>query len=256
MRPPLPRRRIRIVSLDQRASNRWARGVIWLVTLALAANQWLIGTMMPKAMGASNSSFLKSLFGAKTAAAKEILSTKLNADRKTTTIAAWPTVTDVPAEPKGLSSVDAAKVVMVPTGTPFYAPAGITFDDGVKSLDAWQPYEGQIKLTPALQQRWEQITGTMTCDYCCGSPTQVTIINRCGCRHAQAFRGIVKFLLDKYGDQYTNEQIIGELQRWKGVWYPKGVVEDYLLATGRGNAIGHKTHGGAGGDGQHGFGGK
>lgn len=60
-------------------------------------------------------------------------------------------------------------------------------------------------------------------------------------------------MLQTYGDKYTNEQLMGEAYRWTGIWYPKGVLEDYLLATGKGDVLGHQTHGGAGSDGRHGL---
>ena len=226
---------------------------VWVIAVLLAVNQFMIGSFIPKAHGASPFAGLASLFSARHASARELLDTKLNPDGKTTTIAKWPTITEVPAEPKGMDPVEAAKMVMIPTGTPFYAPQGISFDDPVGALAAWQPFESQIKLSPELQKRWEHIVGQMTCDYCCGGPTQVTIITNCGCRHAQAYRSIAAYLLQNHADKYSDDEIVGELKRWKGVWYPKGVIEDYLLATGRGDVLGHQTHGGAGADGKHGF---
>lgn len=230
-----------------------SRGIVWAITILLAVNQFMIGSLVPKAHSRSLVKSLRSVFSVQGASAREILDTKLNPDGRTTTIAKWPTITEVPAEPKGGDPVEAAKVVMIPIGTPFYAPEGISFDDPVNALAAWQPYEAQIQLAPDLQKRWENIVSQMTCDYCCGGPTRVTIITNCGCRHAQAYRSIAKYLVSNFGDKYTDDEIIGELKRWKGAWYPKGVIEDYLLATGRVDVLGHQTHGGAGADGMHGI---
>ncbi len=238
--------------LDQEHQESFSRGIIWAITALLAANQFFIGGFLPQKKGPSLWGRVQAMVGVQGAAAKQIMATKMNADGRTTTISAQPTITEVPAEPKGKDPVEAAKVVMLATGTPFYAPEGISFDDAEGALAAWQPYEDTITLSPELQTRWEAIGSTMTCDYCCGGPTQVTPINRCGCRHAKAYRSISKYLLQQYGDKYSNEEILGELQRWKGVWYPKGVVEDYLLATGRGSVLGHEPHGGSGADGNHG----
>lgn len=228
------------------------------IVIALAANQLLISQVavafgLVPAGGQGVGRFIGTLVGIQSASARSIVSTKMNPDGRTTTLATWPTITEVPAEPIGMETVEAARVVMVPAGTPFYAPEGISFDDPVAALAGWQKYEKSIQLTGELEARWQKIIGSMTCDYCCGGPTNVTVINRCGCAHAQAFRSISKYLLANYGDKYSDDEIIGELQRWKGAWYPRGVIEDYLLATGRGDALGHKTHGGAGTDGKHGF---
>lgn len=227
------------------------RIVFWTITVILATNQFLIGTFIPK-QASARSGGLKALLGIRGASAKEIIATKINPDGRTTSVIKQPTITEVPAEPKGVDPVEAAKVVMIATGAPFYAPPGISFDDPVGALAAWQPFEDQIQLSGDLQARWDKITGTMTCDYCCGGPTRITVINHCGCRHAKAYRSIAKHLMQNYGDKYTDEEILGELQRWKGIWYPKGVIEDYLLATGRVDVLGHQTHGGAGADGMHG----
>lgn len=197
--------------------------------------------------------FIGSLLGAKTAAAKTIIAPKLNPDGLTTTLSEWPTITDVPANPDTGDAVADAKVVMIPTGTPFYAPEGISFDDPVGALAAWGKYEDEIALTGDLEARWQNIIGTMTCDYCCGSPDRVTVINRCGCNHAKAWRSIAKYLIQNYGSEYSDDEILGELKRWRGAWYPKGSIEDYLLATGKGDVLGHETHGGAGSDARHGF---
>ncbi|MBF8280333.1 MAG: hypothetical protein HW383_106 [Candidatus Magasanikbacteria bacterium] len=225
-----------------------------VLIIVLTFNHFMIG-QAALAMGLKTTglSAIANLFKPSAAAAKQIISTKLNPDGRTTTLGSWPTITEVPAEPNTGDTVADARVVMVPTGVPFYAPEGISFDDGEGSLERWQSYESQITLDGALESRFEKIISTMTCDYCCGGPTRVTHINNCGCRHAQAWRSIAKYLLKNYGDKYSDEEILGELQRWKGVWYPKGVIEDYLLATGRGNVLGHANHGGAGSDGMHGF---
>ncbi len=56
-----------------------------------------------------------------------------------------------------------------------------------------------------------------------------------------------------YGDKYSDAQLKGEASYWGVIWYPKGYLEDYLLATGNVNVMGHATHGGAGSDGMHGL---
>ena len=228
--------------------------ITWLIIALMLTNQLLMMAFTPSsAKAASILPRLKALVGIGEAPSNFIYATKVNPDGKTTTVAKWPTITEVPGDPGG-DPVEAAKVVMLPQGVPFYAPEGISFDDAVGALDAWGKYEDTITtLPPDLQTRWQSIIDTMTCDYCCGGPMQVTIISRCGCAHSKAYRGLAKYLVEKYRGEYSNEQILGELQRWKSVWYPKGVVEDYLLATGRGDVLGHENHGGAGPDGRHGM---
>ena len=233
--------------------DRMKRGLVWAITILLAVNQFMIGSMVPKASGAKRASGLRALFGAQGAQAREIIAPQLNPDGRTTSLVKQPTISEIPAEPKGLDPVEAAKAVMIPTGVPAYAPPGVSFDDPISAQQIWGSFENSIQLPSDLEQRYQTIISTFSCNYCCGGPNRVTTINRCGCRHAKAWRGMAKYLLQNYGVQYSDEAIKGEMYRWTGIWYPKGVVEDYLLATGRGEVLGHEPHGGAGSDGMHGL---
>lgn len=193
------------------------------------------------------------LLGIRTASAMTIIAPKLNPDGKTTSLVEQPTITEVVANPNSGDALADAKVVMMATGQPFYAPEDISFDDPINAQKKWGAYEGSIKLSDDLESRYQKLISTMVCSYCCGGPTSVTTINRCGCAHAKAVRGMFKYLLQNYGSQYSDDQLLGEAHRWYAIWYPKGMLEDYLLATGNSEALPHKTHGGAGTDGMHGL---
>ncbi len=229
------------------------RAVGWAVIVLLAANQFLIGAMMPKSASAAPALNLKALFGAKAASAAVIIAPKINPDGKTTSLVEQPTISEVPANPKTKDAVADAKVVMLGTGSPFYAPDGISFSEAVKAEEQWGAYEQSMQLTGELLTRYNTLTDTLPCNYCCGEPMNVTHNNRCGCAHAKAARGFFKYMLQTYGAKYSDAQLLGEAFRWQAIWYPKGAVEDYLLATGKGSVIGHATHGGAGADGMHGL---
>ncbi|MBI4148633.1 hypothetical protein HY490_05055 [Candidatus Woesearchaeota archaeon] len=136
------------------------------------------------------------------------------------------TISEIPVKSKTGDAVQDAINTLVPTGTPFYGTdAGVSFDDPINSMQQWGKLERSTKLTPEQEQRWNKIVGSFTCDYCCGSPQNPTIINRCGCAHAAAWRGIAKFMIGKYGDQYTDAQILGEMSRWKALWYPGPTIK-------------------------------
>jgi len=226
---------------------------ISLLVILFLFNQILM-TQVSAGMGfGSKSSFIGSLFGIKTAAAATVIAPKLNPDGKTTTLVEQPTITEVPANPNTGDALADAKVVMLATGKPFYAPDDISFDDPVNAQKKWGAFETSIKLSADLEARYQKLIGTMVCSYCCGGPTNVTINKNCGCAHAKAVRGFYKYMLQTYGDKYSDEQLVGESHRWYAIWYPKGMLEDYLLATGKGDVLGHQTHGGAGTDGRHGL---
>ncbi len=250
---PTPPARFR--PLDQRANDRLAKGIVWFLILALTTNQYLMGSLMPKQAGARTSG-LSALFKAKSAAAATIIGPKLNPDGKTSSLVEQPTISPVPANSRSGDDLADAKVVMLGTGQPEYAPDGASFDDPVKAQNVWGAFEGSIQLTGSDLERYDRLIDFFLCSYCCGGPANVTRNKNCGCAHAQAARGYFKYMIQKFGQQYTDEQLLGEGFRWQAVWYPRGAVSDYLLAIGKSAALPHEPHGGAGADGLHGLGGK
>jgi len=222
-----------------------------VLAVILVVNQLMIGTVSAKVGKGSGMRMITFLSGAKIASAM-IMMPIPDENGRLTTIKEMPTITEVAGEPNSGDVVADAMAVMIATGTPFYAPEGINFDEAVDALSAWGKY-ANMSLSSELDARYKKLIGVFPCNFCCGSPTNVTINGRCGCAHANAARGFFKYMLSNYAGDYTDEQLIGEAYRWQAIWYPSGVVEDYLLATGRGDVIGHKTHGGAGKDGYHGM---
>ena len=152
-----------------------------------------------------------------------------------------PTISKSPAKKETGDVAQDALNFLVPTGVPEYGQeAGVSFDDPVGAQRVWGAYDQSIQLTTEQQARWQKIVGSFTCDYCCGSPQRPTIITQCGCAHARAWRGMAKWFIQKYGDQVTNEQIMGELSKWKALWYPgptvKRVVQEQSLSSGDNSA--------------------
>jgi len=186
----------------------------------------------------------------------KIVGSKLNDDGKTVSLVEYPTVTSNEKFSKtGDAKKDAINLI-VPKGTPFYITEGegaalvqgVSFDNPIGSLNVLSNIgRGRIKidLTSDQETRFNKIVGSFTCDYCCGSPNYVTKIGQCGCSHAAAWKGVARYLIMYYGDKYTDEQITGELTRWKGAWYPKGMVDNYLVYTGQLPAEAVKGQGGA-----------
>ncbi|MBI2984703.1 MAG: hypothetical protein HYY50_03700 [Candidatus Kerfeldbacteria bacterium] len=240
------------MAADRRTNERMAKIVGWIITVILAANQLMIISISPKSMAASPLASVKSMLGIQTASAKTIIAPTINPDGKTTSLVEQPTISDVPANPKSGDALADAEVVMLGTDSPPYAPDGVSFADPVTAQNKWGAYE-TMEMTGELQTRYDTLTNDLPCSYCCGQPGLVTRNRNCACAHAKAARGYFKYMLQTYGAKYTNEQLRGEAFRWQAIWYPKGAVEDYLLATGKVNVIGHAAHGGAGADGLHGL---
>src|SRR3989344_3071458 len=146
-----------------------------------------------------------------------------------------PTISEISISP---STGDVAKDLVnnvVPKGTPWYGPeAGVSFDDPISAQKLWAKGRG-IQLSSDEQKRWERIVNSFTCDYCCGSPQQPTIITRCGCAHSIAAQGMAKWFIKNYGDKYSDEEIYGEMARWYALWYPgptvKRIVQELQAAS-------------------------
>ena len=188
-----------------------------------------------------------------------VIGPQLNTDGRTTKLVEWPTISETPAPKATGDPTQDAIAAVIPTGTPSYVLegsgsekiSGATFDDPITSQKVWASLLGssrfgkanELKLTAEEDKRWKKITGMFTCDYCCGGPNSVTIITRCGCAHSYAWQGMAKFFV-KYYPQYTDEQIMGEMTKWKAIWYPQGMLQDYLVYTGQQPAS-ILTHGGS-----------
>lgn len=161
-----------------------------------------------------------------------IITSVLNEDGRTAKLAAVPTISQIPKPPSTGDSTADGIASQIPKGTPFYAPEGISFDDPIPALKLWGQYEKSIQLDAEQDQRWKKLTSMLTCDFCCGSPSRITVSTNCGCAHAKAQRSLAKYFVAYY-PEYSDEQIVGEIARWKAVWYPKPLVEYYLIYNGQ-----------------------
>ena len=140
-----------------------------------------------------------------------------------------PTISELSIVPSTGDAVQDLLNNIVPTGTPWYGEqAGVSFDDPITAQNRWATYRS-LQLTSTEQERWNRIANSFTCDYCCGSPQNPTIITRCGCAHAAAAQGMAKWFVRYYGDSYSDEEIYGEMARWYALWYPKGTIERIIL---------------------------
>lgn len=221
-----------------------------LIILFLVNQLMLVRVSAMMGMGTS----MASMLGMKEASSKIIIAPKVNLDGKTTSLVEWPTITEVMGNPKSGNAMADAKTVMIATGKPFYAPSDISFDDPINAQKKWGAFVTSVKLSSDQEARYEKlITKMMTCSYCCGEANNVTMNKNCGCAHAQAVRGFYRYMIQNYGNNYNDEELVGESHRWYALWYPKGMLEDYLLATGNQSALPHESHGGAGQDGMHGL---
>ncbi len=120
---------------------------------------------------------------------------------------------------------------IIPHGVPLYgSELGVSFEDpinGLNKLAALDRSVGFNSLTDEEKTRYlTNISPKATCEYCCGANSLSFSNGRpaCGCSHSAAMRGLAFYLLSKHGDEYSDEQILAELARWKALWYPRDMV--------------------------------
>lgn len=221
--------------------NFFGMAFIGIIAILILFNQYQLSTLSRSLSGLGGSAFGSlsgglSLFSGKGGV---IVGPQLNPDGRTTKLVEWPTISEAPAlQDTGDAAQDAIRAI-VPTGVPWYLAEepglgmGISFDDPIKAQKTWGNFGRAVELGPAEEARFKKIDSIYTCDYCCGGPNAVTTINRCGCAHAYAWKGVAKFFLKYYPEKFTDEEIIGEMTRWKALFYPKGMIQNFLVYTGK-----------------------
>ena len=79
-----------------------------------------------------------------------------------------------------------------------------------------------IELSGADLERYIAIGSKISCEYCCGAESIIFSNGQpaCGCAHSYAMRGVAKYLITKHGSEYTDDQILEELGKWKTLFFP------------------------------------
>ncbi len=103
--------------------------------------------------------------------------------------------------------------------------------------------DNAINLTGSLLTRYISITGSISCEYCCGAPSIIFTSDvggykagdaACGCAHSYAMRGLAKYLLKNHANEYTNDQILEELGKWKTLFFPDIITTKAVILQSQG----------------------
>lgn len=141
--------------------------------------------------------------------------------------------------PSSASQAQASSVDVTPKGIPaiYGAELGISYDDvsavNVQKADETirklAAYDAGIKLDAQQLERYVKIAGQISCEYCCGADSIIFTKDAgqykrgdaaCGCAHSYAMRGLAKYLVTKHGSEFTDDQILEELGKWKTLFFP------------------------------------
>ena len=144
------------------------------------------------------------------------------------------------------AEMQAVLAKVMPKGVPevYGIELNVSFDNVEKSLDVLgnldadlNPGKGGIKfadLTEIQKQRYLKIGFMIACEYCCGVQSLITKDGQpsCACAHSAAMRGLAKYLLKNHESQFTDEQILDHLTKWKTLFFPQQMVAKYMQSQG------------------------
>ena len=121
---------------------------------------------------------------------------------------------------------------IIPKGVPaiYGEELGISFDDvsakDPKKADSTIKKLGMLDQKISLKgdgmKRYIHIAGQMSCEYCCGAPAIIDENGKasCGCAHSFAMRGLAKYLITNHPNEFTDDQILDEMGKWKTLFFP------------------------------------
>jgi len=129
---------------------------------------------------------------------------------------------------------------VVPVGVPviYGEELGITYDDVspndlrkteetitlLGNIDRVEELEG-AELDRYIDILYNQYNG-IACEYCCGARSVIFSNGQaaCGCAHSYAMRGLAKYLIKYHGTEFSDDEIITEVGKWKTLFFP-GILE-------------------------------
>ena len=130
---------------------------------------------------------------------------------------------------------------VIPTGVPeiYGSELKISYDDvsaatpqkADATIGIMSKYDKSLTLSGDDLQRYIDITTQISCEYCCGAAS-ITFKDgkpACGCAHSYAMRGLAKYLITEHGNEYTDDEILAELGKWKVLFFP-GIHETKAAA--------------------------
>ena len=133
----------------------------------------------------------------------------------------------------GEATADAIKLV-ISSGQPavYGSELNVSFDTvqaSMNTMSQMDPTYGRqkITLTGDNLRRYIEVGLKIACEYCCGATGLIDKNGQaaCGCAHSQAMRGLLAYLIKNHGSEYTNDQLLRELARWKGMYFPKQMIQ-------------------------------
>lgn len=148
------------------------------------------------------------------------------------------------AAPVAQSSLSGPDVI--PKGVPeiYGAELGVSYDD-VSAADQKKAdttinklgvLDKKLSVKGADKERYIKITSRISCEYCCGVESIIFENGEaaCGCAHSFAMRGLAKYLILNHGSEYTDDQVLEELGKWKTLFFPTQMSKKAAIMQSKG----------------------
>ncbi|MBI4210288.1 MAG: hypothetical protein HY544_02155 [Candidatus Diapherotrites archaeon] len=149
------------------------------------------------------------------------------------------------------SSAVAGFIDVSPKGIPriYGAELGVSFDDvspsdprkADETIALLSQFDKEnsgkfIELEGEKLQRYIKISSQISCEYCCGAESIIFPNGQaaCGCAHSYSMRGLAKYLLDRHAGEFTDDQILEEMGKWKTLYFPGALSQKAQVLKGKG----------------------
>lgn len=143
-------------------------------------------------------------------------------------LSAGSTASSASGSPSGTASF----ADVIPKGVPavYGQELGISYSDVSASnqqladatITKLGAFDKSITLSGDLLQRYIKTVSQISCEYCCGADSIIFPDGKaaCGCAHSYAMRGLAKYLLQNHASEFSDDQILEELGKWKTLFFP------------------------------------
>lgn len=105
-------------------------------------------------------------------------------------------------------------------------------DKMLSILEDYDRGKRKITLTEDDLQRYIKLgtIPTIGCEFCCSVNYLIRKdgSSACGCAHSAAMRGLMMYLILNHGTEYTDEEILNEVIKWKALTFPKQMMKRYV----------------------------
>ncbi len=144
------------------------------------------------------------------------------------------------------ATVDLTGIDVIPKGMPsiYGKELAVSYDDvslndpekANKKIAVLGALDDKLKLSEEEMKRYISIAGMISCEYCCGANSIITKTGQpaCGCAHSYAMRGLAKYLIKNHPDEFTDDEILEELGKWKTLFFPGKLTQKAAILRDKG----------------------